>query len=366
MKKFEDTMLYNLCGITHAARILEDTIKEINKALFDIAHESASSANIILLDSAMRNHITVYSNYIDINISNIKLPLLTIREFIINYYRNEGFDVDEGTAVENNICIKWENYIKEYIDHNTKSIDDDDTPQNDEKSKIFKISEETDEALKEKIIDAIQSFIELESDKRDSILLRFQFIAYMADADEGHDIFISNGDANILTGILNICIPETPKYHNIVKEIIDYYVQSTEYKISNKNPEYTENGFVSYTIEKISTDVKTQEVVDCVAKMYYLRKTWEDKESQLGVFCLLDAAKKACSLFSPDYTVFDWDGKPVFGKLFNESHAQKAANIGVKAIVDEVIHNNCCGTDKSTNKTASDPITQEGSYTYRP
>lgn len=44
-------------------------------------------------------------------------------------------------------------------------------------------------------------------------------------------------------------------------------------------------------------------------KVYRIRKTWADKDSQLGAFTKLSNAKKGC----PDgYSVYDWNGKTVY------------------------------------------------------
>lgn len=45
-------------------------------------------------------------------------------------------------------------------------------------------------------------------------------------------------------------------------------------------------------------------------KLYRVRKSWEDAKSQIGAYASLDNAKRACT---DGYTVYDWDGKAVYG-----------------------------------------------------
>lgn len=49
-----------------------------------------------------------------------------------------------------------------------------------------------------------------------------------------------------------------------------------------------------------------------VAKeLYRVRKSWEDVKSQIGVYSILDNAKKACDIAGPNYKVFNSTGKQV-------------------------------------------------------
>lgn len=46
-------------------------------------------------------------------------------------------------------------------------------------------------------------------------------------------------------------------------------------------------------------------------KLYRVRKSWSDVKSQIGAYSSLENAKKACK---SGYTVYDWNGKPVYSK----------------------------------------------------
>ena len=52
-------------------------------------------------------------------------------------------------------------------------------------------------------------------------------------------------------------------------------------------------------------------VAPAIKKLYRVRKSWKDAESQLGAFKELENAKNACK---EGYTVYDWDGKAVYSK----------------------------------------------------
>ena len=72
----------------------------------------------------------------------------------------------------------------------------------------------------------------------------------------------------------------------------------------------------------ISSDAEESKPVE---QWYRVRKSWNDAKSQLGAFRNLEYAKAACP---GGYTVYDWDGNPVYSK------SQKKTN---EQIADEVI-----------------------------
>ena len=52
-----------------------------------------------------------------------------------------------------------------------------------------------------------------------------------------------------------------------------------------------------------------KEEVQEVKKLYRVRKSWQNKESQLGAFAIKDNAIAACK---SGYCVFDWNGVAVY------------------------------------------------------
>ena len=59
-------------------------------------------------------------------------------------------------------------------------------------------------------------------------------------------------------------------------------------------------------------DVKDSGSSDVVVKYYRVRKNWKDATSQLGAYTVLDNAKAMAEKHS-GYTVYDWNGKAVYG-----------------------------------------------------
>ena len=59
-------------------------------------------------------------------------------------------------------------------------------------------------------------------------------------------------------------------------------------------------------------DVKDSGSSDVVVKYYRVRKDWKDAASQLGAYTVLDNAK-AMAEKHEGYTVYDWNGKAVYG-----------------------------------------------------
>ena len=59
-------------------------------------------------------------------------------------------------------------------------------------------------------------------------------------------------------------------------------------------------------------DVKNSGASDAVVKYYRVRKSWKDAGSQLGAYTVLDNAKAMADKHE-GYTVYDWNGKAVYG-----------------------------------------------------
>lgn len=59
-------------------------------------------------------------------------------------------------------------------------------------------------------------------------------------------------------------------------------------------------------------DVKNSGSSDAVVKYYRVRKAWKDAGSQLGAYTVLDNAKAMADKHE-GYTVYDWNGKAVYG-----------------------------------------------------
>ena len=59
-------------------------------------------------------------------------------------------------------------------------------------------------------------------------------------------------------------------------------------------------------------DVKNSGASDVMVKYYRVRKSWKDAGSQLGVYTVLDNAKAMADKHE-GYTVYDWNGKAVYG-----------------------------------------------------
>ena len=59
-------------------------------------------------------------------------------------------------------------------------------------------------------------------------------------------------------------------------------------------------------------DVKNSGASDVMVKYYRVRKSWKDAGSQLGAYTVLDNAKAMADKHE-GYTVYDWNGKAVYG-----------------------------------------------------
>ena len=63
---------------------------------------------------------------------------------------------------------------------------------------------------------------------------------------------------------------------------------------------------VKAELTKLNGGAAQEESKPVVAKVYRVRKTWEDTKSQIGAYASLDNAKKA---WKEGYTIYDPDGK---------------------------------------------------------
>ena len=87
------------------------------------------------------------------------------------------------------------------------------------------------------------------------------------------------------------------------------YATSISYKDSIKNDYIIKYNLQKYDKEVLGVKVEQKEEVQEVKKLYRVRKSWQNKDSQLGAFAIKDNAIAACK---PGYVVFDWNGVAVY------------------------------------------------------
>lgn len=80
----------------------------------------------------------------------------------------------------------------------------------------------------------------------------------------------------------------------------------------------------------IYSNVKEEEVV--LQKLYRVRKSWDDAKSQLGAYTEFDNAKNNCP---SGYSVFDWDGKSVYTNIQSTSSEVNSKLYRVRKFWDE-------------------------------
>ena len=104
---------------------------------------------------------------------------------------------------------------------------------------------------------------------------------------------------------------------------------------------------------------------DTVVKYYRVRKSWEDAVSQLGAYTILANAKAMVDKHS-GYTVYDWNGKVVYGAEFSGGGSASDGEFSnvdcpflVKVSIDDLNIRNGAGTN--TAKTGS--YTGKGVFT---
>lgn len=104
---------------------------------------------------------------------------------------------------------------------------------------------------------------------------------------------------------------------------------------------------------------------DTVVKYYRVRKSWEDAVSQLGAYTVLANAKAMVDKHS-GYTVYDWNGKVVYGAEFSGGGSASDGEFSnvdcpflVKVSIDDLNIRNGAGTN--TAKTGS--YTGKGVFT---
>lgn len=96
-----------------------------------------------------------------------------------------------------------------------------------------------------------------------------------------------------------------------------------------KNHGYTMDKFRAAVKSKLgTTPTNTSTTASGAKKLYRVRKTWSDYNSQIGAYSSLDNAKKACKT---GYSVFDWNGIAVY-------RASAPAKKSIDEIAKEVIN----------------------------
>lgn len=97
-----------------------------------------------------------------------------------------------------------------------------------------------------------------------------------------------------------------------------------------------------------SSGGRTQASAPADEPYYRVRRTWEDVASQKGAFTALENAKR-CADENPGYTVFDWEGTPVYGKAGKPGMAGAGCPFQVKVSIPDLNIRMGAGTD--TGKT---------------
>lgn len=92
-----------------------------------------------------------------------------------------------------------------------------------------------------------------------------------------------------------------------------------------------------------------------VAKYYRVRKRWDDAKSQLGAYTIL-ANAKAMADKDPEYEVYDWNGKPVYPEMA-ENTVPGMSNADCPFMVRESI------ADLNIRKGAGTNTEKTGQYT---
>lgn len=121
------------------------------------------------------------------------------------------------------------------------------------------------------------------------------------------------------------------------------------------DPEHLWRGLgLGYTMNGFRQDVKKAMDGDGTssgneaAKIYRVRKNWADAASQKGAFAVLENAK-VCADKNPGYTVFDWNGKMVYGKAGIGGMTDKDCPFKVSVKIPDLNIRKGTGTD--TRKT---------------
>lgn len=86
---------------------------------------------------------------------------------------------------------------------------------------------------------------------------------------------------------------------------------------------YLESKF-PYIADEVNRRLGKDQPAKQEKKYYRVRKSWADARSQLGAFTSLANAKKICI---DGYTVYDWDGQPVYTKATAKTVEQLAREV---------------------------------------
>lgn len=102
-------------------------------------------------------------------------------------------------------------------------------------------------------------------------------------------------------------------YYYIVEHSFHTNYNATKWLTSDENLRklaVTEAKLIAeYFGFKKATETPKTETTTETTKYYRVRKTWKDKDSQIGAYTNLENAKKACK---EGYSVYDWTGKKVY------------------------------------------------------
>ena len=236
----EKSFLYDLCERTHTSRTLEKTIEDINAHLQKIAWRGRSTANITLHDTDEYKDAVYFSpifpSTIIVNITNIKLPLNVIYDFIVAYFQDHEIEVDSDTECGYlELSLSWENKIQEYLDSQTKA-DDNSLP------------------IMENMCSTIETFID--DCETNVISLWFTFSENMTG---GYDI-----DANAYNKLFHLTIPKTEAYYDIAENICNYFKNNKKYDINVDTNAATKVGTASYILVKLqsSEDIEEDQKID--------------------------------------------------------------------------------------------------------
>ena len=103
-------------------------------------------------------------------------------------------------------------------------------------------------------------------------------------------------------------------------------------------------------------DVKNSGASDVMVKYYRVRKSWKDAGSQLGAYTVLDNAKAMADKHE-GYTVYDWNGKAVYGVDVESDSDIEFSNVDCPFMVKVDID------DLNIRKSAGTNTAKTGKYT---
>lgn len=114
----------------------------------------------------------------------------------------------------------------------------------------------------------------------------------------------------------NIPIENVLRHHDIVNKYCPApYVTNNKYKTN-----WTWNEF----LQKVQgIEISPSIPYD---RLYRVRKSWSDDDSQIGAYSILENAIEACI---EGFTVYDWNGKAVYGENFGKEESAKLYRVRV-------------------------------------